>query len=289
MIVCLAAGSLYQPSSSAMASPGEEAFHDNDFLAAAQYYEEALAKDPDNAALHYNHGTAAYKNNLYDDAIASFDKALQSDDLLLQEKAYYNRANAQFKKGEESLQADPGKTIAGWKEALTSYQAALQLRPDNEEAAANLDLVLKKLEELEQQEHNRKNEEQKGEEGDSDETKQDGDEKQADSKPLEDREQQRDNSGMKNDEKQPDRNTPDKQEANPPKDGLEEEKQHPEEAEPQPDAGPDNQKHLQAKEGQMSKEEAEQLLKEMKNEEGALNFIPKTDTAPQEDTQGSNW
>ena len=38
----------------------------------------------------------------------------------------------------------------------------------------------------------------------------------------------------------------------------------------------------------MTKEEAQQLLKEMKNEEGTLNFIPKTG-AKRQDNGGGNW
>ncbi|PIE31139.1 hypothetical protein CSA56_19245, partial [candidate division KSB3 bacterium] len=81
----------------AKASPGEEAFENGDYATAIEHYTAMLEKQPDAAPIHYNLGSAAYKNNQLDQAIASFSTALKTSDLSLQHKIYYNRGNALFK------------------------------------------------------------------------------------------------------------------------------------------------------------------------------------------------
>ncbi len=68
---------------------------------------KSLEKSPNDPELQYNYGTAAFKNNMYDDAIEAFTKALKSDDIELQEKAYYNRGNSQYQKGVELRKSRP--------------------------------------------------------------------------------------------------------------------------------------------------------------------------------------
>jgi len=124
LVICICLGSLSSPRIS-NASPGEEAYAAGDFIGASEFYNKLLEQEPDNPQLHFNYGTAAYKNNLFDDAISSFTHALKTDDLDLQAKAYYNKGNAQFKKGAETLQTDPQHTIDTWQAAIDSYNASL--------------------------------------------------------------------------------------------------------------------------------------------------------------------
>ncbi len=266
------------------ASPGEEAYLQHDFLAASSYYENALQKDPDNAVLHYNHGTAVYKNNLYDQAIASFDKALQSSDLVLQERAYYNRGNAQFRKGEESLQVEPGRTISSWENAITSYRAALELQPDNSKARANLDLVEQKLEELRQQQKQQNNEKNSdGNDGNNENEENSGEQSEEESAAEQDDRQGNEKNDSDNSEPQRDN------------DSSADQQQQQDEGQPrQPDNPGDGdddtmkQQPIQQEEGKMSREEAHQLLEAMRNEEGAFSLIQVEPGEPQ-NTQGRDW
>ncbi len=279
MMLFLLPAAVFHSLSAVMASPGEQAFQEEDYLAAAEYYDNVLANDPDNGALLYNYGTAAYKNNLHDEAIASFNRALQSDDLLLQQKAYYNRGNAQFKKGEESLQADSRKTIEHWQDALASYEASLQLQPDNKEAAANHRFVEKKLEELQQRQQEQNKEEKN--QGEEDTDSQNGNRNSPEQEPPP---QQQDKEGENSSEIPAE---PEEQERGG-QETTELKEQEDAEKKPQPESSRDGEKPRQGQEGKMSREEARQLLEEMKNEDGTLNFIPKTDHKPS-NTQGRNW
>ena len=275
------------------ASPGEEAYETGDFLTASEFYSEALTKSPNDAMLHYNYGTAAYQNNLFEDAANSFSEALKSDDLLLQERAYYNRGNALFQQGQEHMQTDNQHTMELWQQAVDSYDGALQLNSMNDDASYNVALVQKKLEELKKQEEeqkkqDQKDQKQKDEEEKKDEQKQDQDQDQDQDQEKDQQQDQGDQENEKNKENQEEGEQGEEQkesasEQSPEGDDSQESKKDSEEkAEPQE---AQEQQAQQAQEqkardqerrslGKMTSEEAMQLLNSLKDEEGELNFVP---------------
>ena len=274
----------------AYCSKGEEAFAQGDYLQASEYYRKKLEKYPNDPKLQYNFGAAAFKNNMYDDASEAFTKALKSDDITLQEKAYYNRGNSQYQKGVELQQADPKATVDHWQKALDSLQSALKLDPSDADAKHNHEVIKKRLEELEKKQQQSK------------QNKQD----QNDQKDKKGKNQNEDNKdgkqgdGSAQDQKQQQSGSDHQQ----PKDGQSGEKQESQKNEPAKDqqksaaaekndsesskAKPLNQSQQENKSqgkqanqdaqrrqiGKMTKEEAESLLNALKNEEGELNFVP---------------
>ncbi|MBU4235997.1 MAG: VWA domain-containing protein, partial [Proteobacteria bacterium] len=182
----------------AHASPGEKAFADGDFITASEFYSQALKKNPDDPRLHYNAGTAAYKNNLYDDAISSFQEALKSEDLGLQEQTYYNLGNTWFKKGEELAQSDPGQAEELWQKSLDAYEGSLKLNPQDKDSSANRDLVSRRLEELKKQQEQQKKEQQDKQ----DQQQQDQDQKQ---EQRQDQKQNSDQQSRKGEQGQPEK------------------------------------------------------------------------------------
>ncbi len=248
------------------ASVGETAYEAGDYLSASEYYSSALEKDPDNLTLHYNYGATAYKNNLYDDAITSFSTALKSNDVILQERAYYNRGNAHYQKGKESRQADPQLTIKQWEEALNSYQASLALQPDAKDAQFNHDLVKRNLEELKKQQEEQEKDNQ-GQEGDQKEKNQDQKNKDPQKSPPQDNQ---DNSPQQESKKQNEKDSPADPSPSQTEEGKNAAPSQQGDAKRQEDAANAERRKL----GKMTKEEAEQLLNGLKNEEGNLNFVP---------------
>lgn len=260
------------------ASEAEIEYSRENFLKASELYTEMLKATPDDPALHFNYGAAAYKNNMYDEAIASFSQALKGDDLTLQEKAYFNRGNAHYQKGVESQQADPKATVEQWEQALKSYDGALKLNPDDSRAGENKVFVQKKLEELqqqlEQQKENQHNEQDQNQE--NSENKEEGEKEQ-----QQDQQQAtEDQSGADNDTGE--QNSPDEY------DDQEQNTEEPGNQEQQPEANRANQQNVSPEDqdaeaqralerrelGKMTQEEAENLLNALKNEEGELNFVP---------------
>lgn len=276
----------------AHASDAEDAYRRGDYLHAAELYREALKKQPDDPKLHYNLGTTAYKNNLYDEAAASFAEALKSDDLLLQQKAYYNRGNALYQKGVESRQANPQATREKWQEALQSYDGAITLDPADVQARENRQFVARQLEELAQQPQQQgdTNDQNQQQEGGKDQQPSDKSGQQQDPPDPDKKDPQAANPKQTGD--QPEKANKSQQPKNteqhnqqPKPDGQQQAGQDQDRPQPQPDeqnrqaatADQDAEQNRDAERrslGKMTGEEAENLLNALKNEEGELNFVP---------------
>ena len=279
----------------AEASKGEDAYSTGDFLTASSFYDEQLQESPGDARLHYNFGTAAYKNNMFEDAAKSFSEALKSDDLGLQQKAYYNRGNALFQRGNETLQTDPQHSIEMWTEAVASFDGALQLDSKDENASYNLEQVKKKLEELKKQQEEQ---EQDKKEQDSEDKKDKQDQKKKkDGKDQSDQGEKEDSSDKDSkkeesqesaqEQKDPESGAKGEEDSeqldNTKSSGDEEAQQREKESaeQQQQDAAEENAKQEAAArnqerrlQGKMTEEEAKQLLNSLKDETGELNFVP---------------
>ena len=301
----------------AEASKGEDAYNEGDFLTASVFYDEQLQESPNDARLQYNYGTTAYKNNMFEDAAKAFSEALKSDDLGLQEEAYYNRGNALYQRGNETLQNDPQHSIKMWEQAVASFDGALQLNSINDDANFNLQLVKRKLEELkkQQEQQDQKDQEKKDQEQQDQEENKDkqqdseskGDQGEETGQDQESKEQ--DSSGDSDNQKENKEEQQDQQKNQDAENEGDQEQSQPEEA----SAGDDEEKQKSAEEeaaaeekkqeqearardqqrrlqGKMTDEEARQLLNSLKDEEGELNFVPASGSggAPQQGTS-KDW
>jgi len=117
--------------------------------AALKEYEQLLKRKSDDPRLHFNAGTAAYRNQQFEEAAKQFNASLAAPDLKLQGLAYYNEGNALFRLGESN--PDLQKRTKSWGKALQRYQSAIKLAPQDADARYNHEYVTKKLEELKQQ------------------------------------------------------------------------------------------------------------------------------------------
>jgi Ca-activated chloride channel family protein len=139
----------------AWASPDKalKQYESGRYSAALREYERSLRERPEDPRLRYNAGAAAFKNADYDEASTYFESALQApgiaEDLPLQQRAYYNLGNAQYRQGENETNLE--RKQSNWQQALKSYEQALQLDSKDADAKFNYDLVKAKLEELQQQ------------------------------------------------------------------------------------------------------------------------------------------
>ncbi|MCI5146415.1 MAG: VWA domain-containing protein, partial [Candidatus Electrothrix sp. AR3] len=134
----------------AQASKGEELFKAGKYQQAEEFYQQALSKDGANPTLHFNLGGSLYRQQKYQQATKEFTQALTTDDLALQAQSYYNRGNSQYFLGAASEESDTEKTLELWGQAQESFEAALKLEPKDKAAAHNLEMIQKKLEQLEE-------------------------------------------------------------------------------------------------------------------------------------------
>ena len=276
------------------ASEGEDAYNAREFIKAAEYYEQLLKRDPDNAKILYNSGTTAYKNNLYDEAIGAFEKAILTDDLELQKKAFYNKGNALFRKGEETEQSEPQKTITTWEQSLDAYMQAMNIDPDDEKAHFNHDFVKEKLDQLQKQaEQQQQPQQETSKDNQSPEDKQDQngsdqtDQQTADNKTDQNNQQQpsqtsnpQDNPADQQESGGSERAQQQAQENNTSSEEQEMEEQIAQASAENEDTPQQAQETAPPQPDQysaMTKEEAEQLLQTVQGEEGRLNlFVPAT-------------
>jgi Ca-activated chloride channel family protein len=149
--------------SSAQASPqsAEQAYKKGDFSTAEKQYEQAAEQHPQTAPLQFNLGASAYKSGEYDTALPAFQKALETDQVGVQQQAYYDMGNTQYRLGQKTEKSAPQETIKTWQDALQSYDAALKLKPDDGDAKFNRDFVQKKLDQLQKQQPQKKQDQQK--------------------------------------------------------------------------------------------------------------------------------
>ncbi|MEN8189148.1 MAG: VWA domain-containing protein [Thermodesulfobacteriota bacterium] len=193
------------------ASQGEDAYRTQDYLTASQYYADELEKEPKDPRLHYNYGTAAYKNGLFDDAAASFRASLASEDLTLQGKAYYNLGNSLYQQGKESLRADQSHTVKLWEEALEAYRGSLALDQNNSSAAFNRDLVTQKLEELKKQEQQQEQKEKQSSDQSQCDNPQEGDGQKSDKEQEKQENKEKQDSQSSSDQKEDEQKKGDKE------------------------------------------------------------------------------
>jgi len=92
----------------------------------------------------------------------SISHAVSSDAKRLadQEDAYYNLGNSLYRTGQKSEQSGPQEALQKWNDAVKAYETALQLRPDDADSKYNRDLVKRKIAKLQQQQNQNQNQNQ---------------------------------------------------------------------------------------------------------------------------------
>ncbi len=282
------------------ASPGsaQEHFERGRFLKAEEEFRQLLQRHPDNPRLHYNFGAAAYRNENFADAARAFTNALSSPDVALQQKALYNLGDALFRLGQEA--SDFNAITQQWHGAIRSFDGALQLDPNDEDAKFNRDFVQKKLEELLQQQQQDQQQDQQQQQQDQQDKSDDSKDSSQQNKDQQDSEQQK-QQDQQNAQNQNQTNAPPQQsqpqDRQQPEDTSQQQQQKDQAQQQQKDPGqsPKPQDATQGSPGdsqqspaeatplgQMTPQQAEQLLDAQKDEERVLIFAPqkRSESAP---------
>jgi Ca-activated chloride channel family protein len=102
----------------------------------------------------YNAGTIAYRAGQFPKATQSFQQSIKTAPagdakrLTDQEDAYYNLGNALYRAGQQLEKSAPQEAIQKWTEAVKAYDTALQLRADDADSKYNRDFVNRKIDAL---------------------------------------------------------------------------------------------------------------------------------------------
>jgi len=262
----------------AWAGPGKalKQYQDGRYDRALEEYQRSLKSNPDDPRLHFNAGAAAFQNEYYEQALAHLNSALVTQEVPLQQRAYYNIGNTQFRLGE--AEQEPQKKQPLWEQAIRSYESALKLDPKDADAEFNRDLVKRKLEELKQQQQNKNDPQDKKER--KDQSKQDQQQsKDQQSKDQQSQEQkQKEEQARKEQQKQQEQASQQEK-----KEG--DEKKEGQQTSPKPAQGEQQEEgdaQPQGKAVQMTPQQAIQLLEALKGEEKVMPFRPVLKTNRQD-------
>jgi tetratricopeptide (TPR) repeat protein len=103
-------------------------------------------KDKSDLRLQFNAGTAAYRATNYDAALKLFSAATLASDVKLQQSAYFNLGNTQFRMGAQAKDLDALQQT--WETAIKSYQNAVALDKNDADAAFNLAFAKNAVEQI---------------------------------------------------------------------------------------------------------------------------------------------
>ncbi|UCE23150.1 MAG: tetratricopeptide repeat protein [Candidatus Zixiibacteriota bacterium] len=113
---------------------GNEAYHQQDYKKALEYYHGAETELPASPELEYNIAGALHHQGGYEETVDRYTSALNTTDVNLEAQAHYNLGNTHFRMGE-------------FEKAIANYQNALEINPDDVDAKFNLELARKRLKE----------------------------------------------------------------------------------------------------------------------------------------------
>ncbi len=120
----------WQPSAAKNAR-GNELYSQEKYSEALAAYDEALAADEENPALHYNRGNALYRTEQFPTALEAYTNAVEGAPSL-GGSAHYNMGNSLYRMGR--LQ-----------ESIEAYKAGLRIAPDDLDMKYNLEFVTRQL------------------------------------------------------------------------------------------------------------------------------------------------
>lgn len=269
---------------------------------------ESPAAEAD-ARVIYNQGTEAYAGGDFTKATEVLKSSLRTQDLNVQQLAYYNLGNSLYRAGQGTLEKSPKETIKSWEESIKAYEDALSLDDADEDANYNKALVTRKLEDLKNQQQN----ESKDESKDSEENKDQQEKEKKDSKDGKGSEKdQKDQKGQEQKEKeQKEKESDQKDDA---KDGSDPGEKNEEGKDPKkPEESKSDGKSEETKDGEekpgepqeqgvgnergekqeMTEEEARQLLEALRSDQRTVIPIPQQApnrlSRPDNSTKGKTW
>jgi len=121
-------------------------YKSGNYTNAFQEYERLAQVLTNDLRLIFNAGTAAYRGTNFDEAVKAFTLVAAAPDLKLQQQAYYNLGNTQYRMGAAAKDLDGLQ--ATWETAIKSYERAATLNTNDVDAAFNLAFTKNSVEQI---------------------------------------------------------------------------------------------------------------------------------------------
>lgn len=149
----------YAQSLRSLNNNGVEKYKDKKFADAEVNFKKGLDKAPANFITNFNLGDAYYQQKRYDEALKSYQTALnQTQTKTEKAKVYHNIGNSLLKSNQ-------------FKESIDAYKKSLRLNPDDEETKYNLSYALSMLKNQQNQKNQDKNQQNKDQDKKQDQNK----------------------------------------------------------------------------------------------------------------------
>ena len=235
-------------------------YRSGDYEAALDLWQDELKDHPHDPLLNLNAGNAAYRLDRFDQAFENYSEAMKSPNPTLRENGYYNGGNSLFKAGDN--QEDVERQLMNYYDAKYLYEQALDIDPNDADAKKNLDLLLRRIKEAEQQK--RVEQQRQSSRGTGGQRQKSGHQNQNDSGKSGKQQNQPDEGNSESDQNNGGSENPNSTPKN--KEGDLREIQ------PRDANRPDGQDNQSTQDGKMSREEALGLLDSLRGEEDHVNL-----------------
>ncbi|MBN2269187.1 MAG: tetratricopeptide repeat protein, partial [Sedimentisphaerales bacterium] len=121
---------------------GNKLYGDGNFNEAINEYDQALADLPGAPEPKLNKANSYYRLDDLDKAMDLYKAvAAEAKDMKLVTKAKYNLGNCHFQEGSKQRDSDLQKALESMKTSITHWRAVLDIEPENEKAARNIEVA----------------------------------------------------------------------------------------------------------------------------------------------------
>jgi len=225
-----------------------ESLVQNDFINAEGTYRKAISKSGENTAAPYNLGRAYYNRESFSEAFTRFKQAGEkATEKPVKHKSYHNMGNV-FMKNKE------------YQKAVEAYKESLRSNPNDDETRYNLALA---KEMLKKQQDEQKNDDNKG--GEDNQDKKDEQDKNKDQN--QEGENEKDKEGDQKDDQNKDEGDDGDKGKEKPEENKEGDGDEKKEQKQKPKDGEQEEKKQKPRPNQLSKQQIQNLLEAMQNEE----------------------
>jgi len=125
-----------------MVRQGNALYAEGQYTEAINKYNEALVEQPSAIEPKFNKANSYYRLDDLGEAIDLYQEvAAESKDMTLVGKAKYNLGNCFFQRGAKQRDSDLQKALDDMKTSITSWRGVLEIDPENEKAARNIEVA----------------------------------------------------------------------------------------------------------------------------------------------------
>jgi len=144
-------GQAKQDSPAKQINAANELLRQGETAEALRSYEAIAVANAVRDELHYNQAVAHYRNGELDAAANLFAQAAPSRNRQIAASSKYNLGNCSYQRALQSAEQQPKVAIAELQQAIAHYRGALRVTRDNADARINIELAMKLIERLEQE------------------------------------------------------------------------------------------------------------------------------------------